>query len=66
MNSYDMINKIHVSFDEKIYPEHAKRAFSLIRRVDTILVYRCLWSKSQVIDKYEQIIKVDFWHKSTG
>jgi hypothetical protein len=59
MNSCDIINKIHVSFDEKIYPEHAKPTFSLIRRVDTIFVYRCLWSKFEVIDKYERIIKVD-------
>jgi hypothetical protein len=59
MNSCDRINKIHVSFDEKIYPEHAKPAFSLIRRVDTISVYRCLWSKFEVIDKNERIIKAD-------
>ena len=59
MNSCDTINKIHVSFDEKIYPEHAKPAFSLIRRVDTISVYRDLWSKFEVIDKYERIIKAN-------
>jgi hypothetical protein len=59
MNSCDTINKIHVSFDEKTYPEHAKPAFLLIRRVDTISVYRGLWSKFEVIDKYERIIKVD-------
>jgi hypothetical protein len=54
-----MINRIHVSFDEKTFPEHAKPAFSLIRLVDTIFVYRRLWSKFEVIDKYERIIKVD-------
>jgi hypothetical protein len=59
MNSWDMINKINVSFDEKKYSEHAKPKFSIIRQVDTISVYRSLWSKSQVIDKYERIIKVD-------
>jgi hypothetical protein len=59
INLWDMINKIHVSFDEKKYSEHAKPTFSLIRRVDMISVYRCLWSKSQIIDKYERIIKVD-------
>jgi hypothetical protein len=59
MNSCDIINKIHVIFYEKIYPEHAKPTFSLIRRVDTIYIYQWLWSKSQVIDKYEWVIKVD-------
>jgi hypothetical protein len=59
MNSCDTMNKTHVSFDEKIYPEHAKPAFSLIRWLDTISVYRCLWSKFEVIDKYERIIKAD-------
>jgi hypothetical protein len=55
MNSCDMINKIHVSFDEN----NLSRTCQTIRRVDTIFVYRCLWSKSQVTDKYEQIIKVE-------
>jgi hypothetical protein len=59
MNSCDTINKIHASFDEKIFPEHAKQAFSLVRWVDTISVYRCLWSNFKVIDKYERIIKAD-------
>ena len=59
MNLCDTVNKIYVSFDEKIYPKHAKPAFSLIRRVDTISVYRYIWSKFEVIDKYERIIKVN-------
>jgi hypothetical protein len=59
MNSCDIINKIHVSFDEKMYPEYAEPTFSLIRLVDTIFVYRCFWSKFEDIDKYGRIINVD-------
>jgi hypothetical protein len=33
------------------------------RLVDTISVYECFWLHFEVIDKYEQIIKVDEWHK---
>jgi hypothetical protein len=33
--------------------------------VGTISVYGCFWSPFEVIDKYEQIIKADEWHKAT-
>jgi hypothetical protein len=58
VNSCDIINKIHVSFDEKISPKHAEPAFSLTRRVGTIPVYGCFWSKFEVNDKYELIVKL--------
>jgi hypothetical protein len=64
MNSCDIINKIHVNLD--VYPKHTAPAFSLIPQGDTISVYGCVWSKFEFIDKYEQIIKVDKLHKSTG
>ena len=51
MNSCDMINKFHVSFNEKIYLEHAKP----IRRVGTVSVSLCFWLNFEVIDSYEWI-----------
>jgi hypothetical protein len=65
MNSCDIIIKIHVSLDEKKYPEYAKTTFSLIWLVDTIFVYRCFWSTFEDIDMYGRIKNVDEWHKST-
>jgi hypothetical protein len=42
-----------------MYPEHAEPVFSHTRLVGRISVYGCFWSKFEVIDKYERIIKVD-------
>jgi hypothetical protein len=59
MKLCDMINKIHVSFDEKSIPNMPNQRFHLPDLEGRISVYGRFWSKFEVIDKYEWIIKVD-------